>query len=35
MAIIGVASNLFYGTGIPASILVLRKSRPTTHKDHV
>lgn len=35
VAIIGVASNLFYGTGIPACILVLRKSRPTTHKDHV
>ncbi|MAE21856.1 MAG: DNA methylase [Pseudomonas sp.] len=34
-AIIGVASNLFYGTGIPASILVLRKSRPKPHKDHV
>jgi type I restriction enzyme M protein len=30
-----VASNLFYGTGIPASILVLRKSRPKPHKDHV
>jgi type I restriction enzyme M protein len=34
-AIIGVASNLFYGTGIPASILVLRKQRPSDHKDHV
>ena len=34
-AIVGVASNLFYGTGIPASILVLRKSRPKPHKDHV
>lgn len=34
-AIIGVASNLFYGTGIPASILVLRKQRPTNHNDHV
>jgi type I restriction enzyme M protein len=34
-AIIGVASNLFYGTGIPACILVLRKERPNTHKDHV
>lgn len=34
-AIIGVASNLFYGTGIPACILVLRKSRPTSHQDHV
>ena len=34
-AIIGVASNLFYGTGIPACILVLRKSRPVDHQDHV
>src|SRR5690554_6981090 len=34
-AIIGVASNLFYGTGIPACILVLRKSRPASHQDHV
>lgn len=34
-AIIGVASNLFYGTGIPACILVLRESRPETHNDHV
>ncbi|MDO6533854.1 type I restriction-modification system subunit M [Alteromonas stellipolaris] len=34
-AIIGVASNLFYGTGIPACILILRKSRPVTHKNHV
>lgn len=34
-AIIGVASNLFYGTGIPACILVLRKCRPVAHTDHV
>ena len=34
-AIVGVASNLFYGTGIPACILVLKKSRPETHKDSV
>ena len=34
-AIIGVASNLFYGTGIPACILVLRKERPQSHQDHV
>jgi type I restriction enzyme M protein len=34
-AIIGVASNLFYGTGIPASIILLRKNRPDTHLDHV
>ncbi|EKK7176087.1 SAM-dependent DNA methyltransferase [Vibrio alginolyticus] len=35
VAVIGVASNLFYGTGIPACILVLRKARPEEHKDHV
>lgn len=34
-AIIGVASNLFYGTTIPACILVLRKLRPEAHKNHV
>jgi type I restriction enzyme M protein len=34
-AIIGVASNLFYGTGIPACILVLRKQRPLDHQNHV
>ena len=34
-AIIGVAPNLFYGTGIPACILVLRKQRPAAHQDHV
>lgn len=34
-AIIGVAPNLFYGTGIPACILVLRKHRPLSHKDHL
>ncbi len=34
-AVIGVASNLFYGTGIPACILVLKKSRPEAHKGHV
>lgn len=34
-AIISVAPNLFYGTGIPACILVLRKTRPDDHLDHV
>lgn len=34
-AIIGVASNLFYGTSIPACILVLRKQRPVNHQNHV
>ncbi|WAL78972.1 type I restriction-modification system subunit M [Shewanella sp. DAU305] len=35
VAVIGVASNLFYGTGILACILVLRKQRPLAHQDHV
>ncbi|HDX8356817.1 TPA: SAM-dependent DNA methyltransferase [Aeromonas hydrophila] len=35
VAVVGVASNLFYGTSIPACILVLRKQRPDAHKDHV
>jgi len=34
-AIIGVASNLFYGTGIPACILVLRKQSPADHLGHL
>lgn len=34
-AIIGMASNLFYGTGIPACILVLRKHTPKAHQGHV
>ena len=29
-AVIGLPANLFYGTGIPACILVFRKARPTT-----
>jgi type I restriction enzyme M protein len=29
-AVIGLPANLFYGTGIPACILVFRKNRPTT-----
>ena len=35
VAVIGVASNLFYGTDIPACILVLRKERPEDHNGHV
>ncbi|WP_345317165.1 class I SAM-dependent DNA methyltransferase [Ferrimonas gelatinilytica] len=35
VAVVGVASNLFYGTGIPACILILRKQRPREHHDHV
>ncbi len=31
-AVIGLAPNLFYGTGIPASILVLNRDKPATRK---
>ncbi|XCD99955.1 class I SAM-dependent DNA methyltransferase (plasmid) [Candidatus Liberibacter asiaticus] len=34
-AVIGIAPNIFYGTGIASSILVLRKSRPHSHQGHV
>lgn len=36
-AVIGVGPNLFYGTGIPAAILILRAkgSKPQARKDHV
>ncbi len=36
-AVIGLAPNLFYGTGIPACILILRAkgSKPTQRKDRV
>jgi type I restriction enzyme M protein len=34
-AVIGLPSNLFYGTGIPACILVLRKSKPTERQGKV
>ncbi|WP_344635049.1 type I restriction-modification system subunit M [Kitasatospora cystarginea] len=36
-AVIGLASNLFYGTGIPACILILRGPgpRPTSHQGKV
>jgi type I restriction enzyme M protein len=32
-AVIGLPANIFYGTGIPTCVLVLRKQR--THKEHV
>ncbi|HAS25228.1 MAG TPA: DNA methylase [Vibrio sp.] len=35
VAVVGVAPNLFYGAGLPACILILRKKRPEEHKDHV
>jgi len=34
-AVIGLAPNLFYGTGLAACILVLRKRKPTKHKKMV
>jgi type I restriction enzyme M protein len=32
-AVIGLAPNLFYGTGIPASILVLSRAKPRDRKE--
>ena len=34
-AVLGLAPNLFYGTGLPACILVLRKRKPVRHKGKV
>ena len=34
-AVIGLASNLFYGTGIPASILVLNRDKPAARRGKV
>ena len=34
-AVIGLAPNLFYGTGIPASILVLNRDKPAERKEKV
>ena len=34
-AVIGLAPNLFYGTGIPASILVLNRNKPEARKGKV
>jgi len=34
-AVIGLASNLFYGTGLAACILILRKRKPATRKGKV
>ena len=34
-AVIGLPPNLFYGTGIPASILIIQKSRPASHQNRV
>lgn len=34
-AVIGLAPNLFYGAGIPACILIIRKSKPAAHRGKV
>ena len=34
-AVIGLAPNLFYGTGIPASVLVLNREKPAARKGKV
>ena len=34
-AVIGLPPNLFYGTGIPASVLVLNRDKPTARKGKV
>ena len=34
-AVIGVPPNLFYGTGIPASVLVLNRDKPTARRSKV
>lgn len=34
-AVIGLAPNLFYGAGIPAAILIIRKSKPQDRKGKV
>lgn len=34
-AVIGLAPNLFYGAGIPAAILIIRKQRPVQRHGHI
>ncbi|GAA0275498.1 hypothetical protein LNAOJCKE_1053 [Methylorubrum aminovorans] len=34
-AVIGLAPNLFYGAGIPACVLIIRKAKPATRKGKV
>ncbi len=34
-AVIGLGSNLFYGTGIPACVLVCRRKKPKAHRGKV
>ena len=34
-AVIGIAPNLFYGTGIPACILIIDRNKPKAHKGNI
>lgn len=34
-AIIGLPQNIFYGTGIPAAVLVINKNKPQAHKGKI
>jgi type I restriction enzyme M protein len=34
-AVISLPLNVFYGAGVPACLLILRKERPDTRRDHV
>lgn len=34
-AVISLPLNVFYGAGVPACLLILRKQRPTEHRDQV
>jgi type I restriction enzyme M protein len=34
-AVIGLPTNLFYGTGIPAAVLILNRNKPKERKDKV
>ena len=34
-AVIGLPSTLFYGTGIPAALLIINKNKPTERRDRV
>jgi type I restriction enzyme M protein len=34
-AVISLPLNVFYGAGVPACLLILRKQRPTERRDHV
>jgi type I restriction enzyme M protein len=34
-AVIGLPSSLFYGTGIPAALLIINKAKPSEHKNKV